>query len=131
MENKVYYKIEIYKGLFNHDVGFDGMEEPVALKIDVDNDDDDSSVSEEEKGDDNIAWGKNKIDANKESHSRMINAWQTAIDNYKENLNTILESINSDIDVWRSKMNTWDGLANKIRHRDYEIRQNLMSRALR
>lgn len=78
-----------------------------------------------------IHWTSSKDDKNKESHNRMINAWQTAIDNYKENLNTILESINSDVDVWRSKMNTWDGLANKIRHRDYEIRQNLMSRALR
>lgn len=39
MEHKVYYKIEIYKGLFNHDVGFDGMEEPVTLKVDVENDD--------------------------------------------------------------------------------------------
>ena len=61
----------------------------------------------------------------------MISSWQTAIDNYTSNLNTALESINSDIEVWRSKMDTWDALANKIRHRDYEIRQNLMSRALR
>lgn len=82
------------------------------------------------KGDD-IAWNSSKTDENKESHARMINAWQDAIDSYEGNLNTSLESINSDIDVWRSKMNTWDALANKIRHRDYEIRQNLMSRALR
>ena len=33
MEHKVYYRIEIYKGLFNHDVGFDGMEEPITLKV--------------------------------------------------------------------------------------------------
>ena len=33
MEHKVYYRIEIYKGLFNHDVGFVGMEEPVRLKV--------------------------------------------------------------------------------------------------
>lgn len=33
MEHKVYYRIEIYKGLFNHDVGFDGMEEPVYLRV--------------------------------------------------------------------------------------------------
>lgn len=39
MENKIYYRIEIYKGLFNHDVGFDGMGEPVTLKVDVENDD--------------------------------------------------------------------------------------------
>lgn len=36
MEHKVYYRIEIYKGLFNHDVGFDGMEEPVTLKVEDD-----------------------------------------------------------------------------------------------
>lgn len=36
MEHKVYYRIEIYKGLFNHDVGFDGMGEPVTLKIEND-----------------------------------------------------------------------------------------------
>lgn len=36
MEHKVYYRIEIYKGLFNHDVGFDGMEEPVTLKVETD-----------------------------------------------------------------------------------------------
>ena len=33
MEHKVYYRIEIYKGLFNHDVGFDGMKEPVCLRV--------------------------------------------------------------------------------------------------
>lgn len=33
MEHKVYYRIEIYKGLFNHDVGFVGMEEPVYLRV--------------------------------------------------------------------------------------------------
>ena len=33
MEHKVYYRIEIYKGLFNYDVGFAGMEEPVRLKV--------------------------------------------------------------------------------------------------
>lgn len=36
MEHKIYYRIEIYKGLFNHDVGFDGMGEPVTLKIEND-----------------------------------------------------------------------------------------------
>ena len=36
MEHKVYYRIEIYKGLFNHDVGFDRMEEPVTLKVEDD-----------------------------------------------------------------------------------------------
>lgn len=36
MEHKVYYRIEIYKGLFNHDVGFDGMGEPVTLKVEDD-----------------------------------------------------------------------------------------------
>jgi len=36
MEHKVFYRIEIYKGLFNHDVGFDGMGEPVTLKIEND-----------------------------------------------------------------------------------------------
>ncbi|MFQ6722865.1 MAG: hypothetical protein ACLRFH_00455 [Opitutales bacterium] len=83
-------------------------------------------------------WEKNKSNMNgkddtekTDTYNRMITSWQDAIDNYTTNLNTALESINSDIDVWRSKMNTWDGLANKIRHRDYEIRQNLMSRALR
>ena len=33
MEHKVYYRIEIYKGLFNHDLGFSGMEEPVYLRV--------------------------------------------------------------------------------------------------
>ena len=36
MEHKVYYRIEIYKGLFNHDVGFDGMGEPVFLRVEND-----------------------------------------------------------------------------------------------
>ena len=36
MEHKIYYRIEIYKGLFNHDVGFDGMEEPITLKVESD-----------------------------------------------------------------------------------------------
>ena len=82
-------------------------------------------------GNNDIWWENGKNDDNKTSHVRMISSWQDTIDAYKSNLNTVLESINSDIDVWRSKMNTWDGLANKIRHRDYEIRQNLMSRSLR
>lgn len=33
MEHKVYYRIEIYKGLFNHDVGFDNMPEPIVLRV--------------------------------------------------------------------------------------------------
>lgn len=33
MEHKVYYKIEIYKGLFNHDVGFNNMPEPIVLRV--------------------------------------------------------------------------------------------------
>lgn len=82
-------------------------------------------------GSNDISWGTSKTKDNKESYNRMITAWQDAIDNYIGNLNTTLETINSDIDVWKSKMNTWDSLANKIRHRDYEIRQNLISRALR
>ena len=32
MEHKVYYRIEIYKGLFNYNVGFAGMEEPIFLR---------------------------------------------------------------------------------------------------
>ncbi len=36
MEHTIYYRIEIYKGLFNHDVGFDGMGEPVTLKVEAD-----------------------------------------------------------------------------------------------
>ena len=33
MEHKVYYKIEIYNGLFNHDVGFDKMPAPIVLRV--------------------------------------------------------------------------------------------------
>ena len=33
MEHKVYYRIEIYKGLFNHDVGFNNMPEPIVLRV--------------------------------------------------------------------------------------------------
>lgn len=36
MEHKIYYRIDIYKGLFDHDVGFDGMEEPITLKVEGD-----------------------------------------------------------------------------------------------
>ena len=36
MEHKIYYRIGIYKGLFDHDVGFDGMEEPITLKVEGD-----------------------------------------------------------------------------------------------
>ncbi len=61
---------------------------------------------------------------------RRTQSWQTAIQNHIENINIGIESINTDIEVWRSKMNTWDSLASKIRHRDYEIRQNLISRSL-
>ena len=33
MEHKVYYRIEIYKGLFTHDVGFNNMPEPIVLRV--------------------------------------------------------------------------------------------------
>lgn len=38
MEHKVYYRIEIYKGLFNHDLGFAGMEEPVYIRVESEDD---------------------------------------------------------------------------------------------
>lgn len=69
-------------------------------------------------------------DTDKINYNNMINSWQSALDNYITNVNTAIESINTDIEVWRSKMDTWDSLASKVRHRDYEIRQNLISRGL-
>jgi len=33
MEHKVYYRIEIYKHLFNEDGSFDNNEEPVSLRV--------------------------------------------------------------------------------------------------
>lgn len=79
-----------------------------------------------------IHWSNSKgsSDTDKINYNNMINSWQSALDNYITNVNTAIESINADIEVWRSKMDTWDSLANKVRHRDYEIRQNLISRGL-
>ena len=33
MEHKVYYRIDIYKNLFNEDGSFDNDEEPVSLRV--------------------------------------------------------------------------------------------------
>lgn len=79
-----------------------------------------------------IHWwnSRGSSDTDKINYNNMINSWQSALDNYITNVNTAIESINTDIEVWRSKMDTWDSLASKVRHRDYEIRQNLISRGL-
>lgn len=76
-----------------------------------------------------IHWSSTR-GSDKINYNNMINSWQSALDNYITNVNTAIESINTDIEVWRSKMDTWDSLASKVRHRDYEIRQNLISRGL-
>lgn len=38
MEHKVYYRINIYKNLFNEDGSFDNNEDPVSVRVEDEND---------------------------------------------------------------------------------------------
>lgn len=38
MEHKVYYRIDIYKNLFNEDGSFDNNEDPVSVRVEDEND---------------------------------------------------------------------------------------------